>query len=72
MMIVPDSGSYAKSLVNELFVQVVCGNAPITIFANALRIRNLYNIQTPFSRIERGTLLPHRKRPAPVLYAKVQ
>ena len=49
MMIVPDSGSYAKSLVNELFVQVVCGKTTIAIFTNTLRIRYVNDIQTAIS-----------------------
>ena len=42
MMIVSDSSSYAEAFVNELFVQVVCGNAPVAIIAKTLRIRNIY------------------------------
>ena len=49
MMAISDSCSYTKALVNELFVQVVCGNALITIFANTLRIRNIYDVQTAIS-----------------------
>jgi hypothetical protein len=52
MMAISDSGAYAEPLVNELFVQIVCGNAPITIFANALRIRNIYDVQTAISWIK--------------------
>ena len=51
-MIVSNSSSYAEAFVNELFVQIVCGNAPITIFANALRIRNIYDVQTAISWIK--------------------
>ena len=53
MMIVSDSGSYAEAFVNELFVQVVCGNTTIAIFTNSLRVRNVNDIQASFSRIER-------------------
>ena len=53
MMIVSDSDSYAEAFVNELFVQVVCGNTTIAILTNSLRVRNVNDIQASFSRIER-------------------
>ena len=54
MMAISYACSYAKTLVNELLVQVVCGNTTVAIFANALRVRNVNDIQASFSRIERG------------------
>ena len=57
MMAISYACSYAKTLVNELFVQIVCGNAPITIFANASRIRNINDVQTAITyiRVVAGT-----------------
>ncbi len=57
MMIVSDSGSYAEAFVNELFVQVVCGNTIIAIFTNSLRLRYVNYIQTAFVWIKRGLSL---------------
>ena len=57
MVIVSDSGSDAEAFVNELLMQVVCGNTLITIFANTLRIRYVNYIQTAFVWIKRGLSL---------------
>ena len=52
MMAISDSGAYAEPLVNELFVQIVCGKTTIAIFTNTLRIRYVNDIQTAISRIK--------------------
>ena len=49
MTIISDSGSNAEAFVNELLMLVVCGNTLITLFANTLRIRNIYDVQTAIS-----------------------
>ena len=58
MMAISDSGAYAEPLVNKLFVQVVCRNALIAIFTNALRQSNINDIQTALFHIERTLPLP--------------
>jgi hypothetical protein len=52
MVIVSDSTSYAEALVYERLVLIACGNPPCTIFANALHIRNIDDIQAAFSWIK--------------------
>ena len=54
MMAISDSWAYAEPLVNELFMQVVCGNALVAIFTNALRQSNINDIQTALFWIKRG------------------
>ena len=54
VMIVSDACSNAEMFVNELFMQVVCRNTIVTIFTNALSLRNIDDIQTALFYIERG------------------
>ncbi len=57
MMTVADAGSYAEAFVEELLVQVVNRKAPVAMFANALRIRRIEDVQATLFRLKRGLSL---------------
>ena len=54
MITVSNTGSDAEAIIDELFVQVVCGDAPVAIFAYTLRIGNINDIQATFFWVKRS------------------
>jgi hypothetical protein len=54
MITVSNTGSDAEAIIAELFVQIVCSDAPVAIFAYALRIGNINDIQATFFWVKRS------------------
>ena len=57
MIAVSNTGSDAEAIIDELLVQVVCSDAPVAIFAYALRIGSINDIQATFLWVKRSLSL---------------
>lgn len=57
MIAVSNTGSDAEAIIDELLVQVVCSDTPVAIFAYALRIGNINDIQATFFWVKRSLSL---------------